>query len=195
MNYLVHLFVSNNDPMLQVGNWAGDMIRNKDLSSLPDQIRNGVFLHRSIDSFSDNHPLIKQGIERIRKHQGKYAPVVLDVYFDHILFLNWEKFSTEPFPAFSGRFYQRLEKHADSFPENIRSRARSMAMYDFLNAYTELEGMRDVFKRIAQRARFPNRMEVALENLLENWEGFNADFLDFFPDLQTFVDQKMKEGY
>lgn len=195
MNYLVHLFVSQIDPMLQVGNWAGDMVSNKDLSSLPAQIRKGVYLHRAIDSFSDNHPVIKQGIERIREDQGKYAPVVLDVYFDHLLYLNWKRYSTDPFEDFSSQVYQRLEEYEDVLPEKIQSRARSMAKYDFLSAYTELDGMRDVFRRIAQRAKFTNRMEMALEKLIEHLPDYDQEFQEFFPELQLYVDRRIGDEY
>lgn len=187
MNYLVHLFVSRHDEDLQIGNWMGDIVRNKDLEQLPDKIVQGVLLHRDIDQFSDQHPLIKKGIQRIRNRHGKYAPVVLDIFYDFLLFSHWEIYGSSPFDAFTKQFYQSLLAKNHEFPASVQKRVDSMVTHQFLNAYTSKEGMNDVFRRVAERANFPNEMFQAMDHLLEMKSDFEVEFHNFFPTLQEFV--------
>lgn len=190
MNYLVHLFVSRQDPGLQVGNWMGDMVRNQELTLLPSRIREGVHMHRAIDHFSDSHTAVRTAIAQLRKSQGKYAPVVLDICFDHILFHFWEEYAELPYHNFTREFYERLGERMELLPVRIQERAESMIRYDFLSAYQDKTGLHDVFRRVAQRASFDNTMHQAVVHLEEDWDTYTTAFRDFFPDLIRFAKEK-----
>ncbi len=60
MNYLAHMYLSCYDEDLIVGNILVDMMQIKRLRELPDQYDRGFELHRKIDSYTDNHPLVKE---------------------------------------------------------------------------------------------------------------------------------------
>src|SRR5947207_2830586 len=51
MNFLAHAFLSFNDPGLLVGNMIADSVKGKEADNYPDRIRQGILLHREIDSF------------------------------------------------------------------------------------------------------------------------------------------------
>ena len=59
MNFLAHSFLTFNDGQI-VGQFLEDFIRNKDRYSFPKDIRDGITLHRSIDTFTDSHPAIHE---------------------------------------------------------------------------------------------------------------------------------------
>lgn len=187
MNYLVHLFVSRHDENLQIGNWMGDIIRNRDLEQLPDKIVQGVLLHRDIDQFSDQHLLIRKGIQRIRNRHGKYAPVVLDIFYDFLLFSHWDIYGPKPFNVFTQQVYDTLWTQKHEFPLSVEKKAHSMVTHKFLDAYTSKEGMNGVFRRVAERAKFPNEMLQAMDHLLDMRTEFDLEFHTFFAELQKFV--------
>ena len=83
MNFLAHLYLSGNDEPLMVGNFIADHIRGYDWKAFPQQIQNGILLHRFIDEYTDNHPIVEQSKALMRNTFHKYTPVISDIYFDH----------------------------------------------------------------------------------------------------------------
>ena len=57
MNFLGHLYFSNNNPELMYANLFGDFVKGKDLSMYSPQVQKGILLHRKIDDYIDNHPV------------------------------------------------------------------------------------------------------------------------------------------
>jgi len=93
MNYLAHLLLSNYHEDIMIGNFITDFITKPQERDFDSKIQVGIQLHRMIDEFTDDHPIVKESLSRLRKHQGKYAPVVLDICYDHLLARNWDKYS------------------------------------------------------------------------------------------------------
>jgi acyl carrier protein phosphodiesterase len=60
MNFLGHLFFSNNELQLMHANLYGDFVKGKDLSQFDSTIQTGIRLHRKIDSYIDHHPDVLQ---------------------------------------------------------------------------------------------------------------------------------------
>nr|WP_290937503.1 hypothetical protein [Haliscomenobacter sp.] len=102
MNFLAHFFLSGDDPALMTGNFLADFISNREVNELPEEIRRGIVLHRQIDQYTDAHEAVRQSIQRLYPRHRKYAPVLVDVYYDYFLIHNWAQFTTEDFAAFPG---------------------------------------------------------------------------------------------
>ncbi len=60
MNYLAHLFLSGNNDLLKIGNFMADGIRGNDYLNFPEEVKNGIILHRHIDTFTDAHPMYRK---------------------------------------------------------------------------------------------------------------------------------------
>jgi acyl carrier protein phosphodiesterase len=170
----------------------GDMINNKQLVLLPAKLQEGVLLHRKIDTFTDIHPDIKRSLALLRPTQGKYAPVVVDVLYDYLLFKNWDRLTDSDFRDFTAQFYDRLLSLNHHFPDYVKIRSEAMVQGDFLKSYTHEAGMRQVFLRLESRAKFPNQMRRGFDDLNDNWELHNEAFLAFFPKLNQFVQEQMR---
>ena len=82
MNYLAHLFLSCQDEDLVIGNFIADSIRNKEVATFSPAIQQGISLHRKIDAYTDSHPIVRLSTRRLHPHHHKYAPVVIDIFFD-----------------------------------------------------------------------------------------------------------------
>ena len=85
MNYLAHLYLSGNDDELKLGNFIGDSVRGSDLSMYPPRVQDGIILHRGIDRYTDSHHVVMKSKLRLRPKYHKYAPVIVDMFYDHFL--------------------------------------------------------------------------------------------------------------
>lgn len=184
MNYLAHISLSGDDPLVMVGNLIGDMVSNKGLEQLHPSVQEGVALHRMIDSFTDNHPDVR-GLNRIfRPTQRKYAPVVTDILMDHILASHWTKWDDRTYPVFCEATYRVIDAHHDSMPLVARKRIISMVDGRWLHSYASASGIRYALSRLSVRARFDNRIGQAYDVYRMNQEKADLLFESFFPQIR-----------
>jgi len=189
MNYLAHIFLSCQDENLLIGNFIADSIRNKEVVTYSEEIQKGILLHRKIDSYTDSHPVVKRSTRRLHPNHGKYAPVVIDILFDYILSHNWNRYSTEPLTQFSKRMYWILEQRKKDLPAKLQQRVPAMIKHDWLMNYGKEEGLRYVFERMEERAKFPNNFGKAVDDLLKDYDLFEQEFNQFFPEVILMVNE------
>lgn len=183
MNHLAHCFLSLDNEDVLVGNFIGDFVKGQDWKNYPEGVQKGILLHRTIDSFTDNHAMTDRSVARIRPFAGRYAPPFVDILYDHLLAIHWEKYSREPFEVFAEKTYVRLEKRGDDMPEVLRERLPKMLAGKFLHGYTRRDGLDWVLGRFSLRLA-GNFDAGALSNyFFEEIDQFSADFNAFFPDL------------
>lgn len=194
MNYLAHLFLSNKDPKLMMGNFLGDLITNKDFHQLEPELKKGVELHRLIDTYTDNHKIVSKTVEYLHPHHHKYAPVVVDIFYDYLLFINWKKYTDESVQDFADWSYEVINEYLEFVPQRRRKQVESMVSHNWLLGYGEFKHLHQTFLRVKKRARFPSNFELATQHLVDNLEILNSDFNEFFPDLiettQEFISKK-----
>ncbi|MBK8563470.1 MAG: DUF479 domain-containing protein [Saprospiraceae bacterium] len=183
MNFLAHLYLSGQDEHLMVGNFLADFLNNKEVAGLPPDIQKGVAMHRQIDSFTDKHPMVKQGAKRLHPSHGKYAPVILDVFHDFLLAQNWGRYAAEPLPLFASSVYEILLRHLPIMPSMLHDRLPRMVADDWLVRYGTEDGLRFTFSRVRLRSSAPHFFENAVESLTKDYNDFNEEFNSFFPDI------------
>ena len=94
MNFSSKVYMTENlSEEIIVGNFIGDSVKGKAAyENYPEKVRTGIDIHREIDYYSDIHPAFKKGVKRLYPNYGKYASIIMDIYYDHILASNWEKY-------------------------------------------------------------------------------------------------------
>lgn len=60
MNFLAHLYLSESNTNIMIGNFIADHIRGNRFTHLDPEIQQGIKLHREIDTFTDAHPITKK---------------------------------------------------------------------------------------------------------------------------------------
>jgi len=60
-----------------IGNFIADAVRPKEVKNYSGKIREGIFLHRAIDSYADQHTYVREAIAILRPKHGKYASVII----------------------------------------------------------------------------------------------------------------------
>ena len=183
MNHLAHCFLSFGNEELLLGNFIGDYVKGNDWASYPPVVQQGILLHRTIDSFTDGHERVHQCTARIRPYAGKFSGPVVDILFDHLLALSWEKYSTASIAEFSANTYRQLENRSDQMPAVLATSLPKMVAGDFLQGYLYREGLEFVFGKFARRLPWPVDFDALLTFFFENLPEFRADFDVFFPEL------------
>lgn len=183
MNFLAHVFLSQHDEELLVGNFMGDFVRKSQDAAFPPGIQKGLILHRKIDYFTDNHFIVKEGTKLLHERHHKYAPVLLDVFYDFLLTKNWETFSKEKLVDFTQNVYNILENYLPLMPPVLQHRVPLMIADNWLMQYGKLEGLVFTFDRMKRRASEPSHFEHAVESLQLYLEPLEEGFLQFFPEV------------
>lgn len=184
MNFLAHFYLSDNDTGLLLGNFLADAVKGKKYLDFAPEIQKGILMHRFIDHFTDTHAVTEQTKVRLRPRFHHYAPVVVDVFFDHFLAKNWKNYSSIPLGDFAEKTYATLHAHSDVFPEKSKHILKYMKMHDWLSTYATVEGIGGVMYGMSRRTPFDSGMEQGAEALVEHYEAYEADFGAFFPQLQ-----------
>jgi len=190
MNFLAHLFLSCENEDRMVGNFLADFLTNREVENYSEEIQKGIFLHRKIDSYTDNHPLVRQGTKRLHPRHHKYAAVIIDIFYDFLLANNWEKYSEQTLPEFTQSVYQNLEQKRDLMPSPLKKQLPRMIAKDWLAAYGTEEGLRFTFSRMKARTSRPQYFENAFESLIADYSFFDEEFQFFFPEVMKFVAQE-----
>lgn len=190
MNFLAHMLLSRESDPLLVGNFLGDLLRNPEIKLLPPDIRAGVRLHRLIDSYTDLHPLIRQGTHRLHAQHGKYASVLIDVYYDYLLSLHWPTFSDLPIRTFTHDVYRRLLRFREHMPERTQRQLQAMVQDDWLMNYATFEGLEVTFLRLQSRVSKPEQLIGAVNSLQTGLALFEAEFLQFFPQIKVYLEEQ-----
>lgn len=187
MNYLAHLYLSSTSNEIILGNFLADMVKNKYREVLPKKVLEGIRLHRAIDSFTDQHELVVQGARRLYAKHSKYAPVLLDVFYDYLLVENWERYTEESLFDFKQRIYQTLSLQLSDIPVSFQARTLNMIRHDWLNSYTTLTGIAYTFERLKKRVSKPDLLNGSVESLQEHHQALTEEFNQFFPDVLQLV--------
>jgi acyl carrier protein phosphodiesterase len=187
LNYLAHLFLAGNHPETMLGNFIADHVKGSDILKFSEKTRNGIGMHRAIDTFTDQHPIVKQSITRLRSDFSKYSGVIVDMYYDHFLSANWSNYSNTDIHTFTKTRYDILNSFQAILPSRSAKLLYFMEKQNWLLAYANLDGMQQAFNGMARRTTFESKMEYAVANLKAEYVEFGNEFRMFFPDLQQFV--------
>jgi len=183
MNHLAHCFLSFGDEDLLLGNFIGDFVKGHDWEKYPRPVQRGILLHRAIDSYTDNHPLTDRSVARIRPFAKRYAPPFVDILYDHLLAIHWDKHFAEPFDAFVTKTYAQLANRASDMPPILQERLPKMLAGQFLHGYASRGGLEWVLHRFSQRIAGEFNPQALADAFFQDIEGFSEDFNGFFPDL------------
>jgi acyl carrier protein phosphodiesterase len=187
MNILAHAFLAGASDDLRLGGMMGDFVRGTPDPSLPDGVRRGIVLHRSIDSFTDRHPVVVQARRLFQPPFRRYAGILLDMWFDHCLARDFAAWSDIPLAEYSDGVHQLLRQRRALVPERMSGFISYMKREGLPAMYADRDTLGRAFVGMSHRLSRENPLAEAMPVLLELeddlWESFRA----FFPELLTFA--------
>jgi acyl carrier protein phosphodiesterase len=187
MNYLAHLYLSEQTEDAWLGSLLGDFVKGPLDERYNEAITRAIALHRKIDTFTDAHPVVLQSKARISPPRRRYAGIMVDMFYDHFLAKNWREFHGEPLGGFTAKIYSMLARQHAILPERLQRMAPFMAQGDWLGSYAEVRSIHTALDRMGQRLTRENRLLNSAEELVEHYAGLEADFRAFLPQVREFA--------
>lgn len=185
MNFLAHIYLSGENPEVQLGNFMADAVKGNQYLHYSDDMQRGIKLHRFIDSFTDAHPVFRQSKSRLHGKQfGHYTGVIMDMFYDHFLAVHWAKFHHQTLEVFAAEFYGIMTQYKDKTPERTQHLIPYMIEQNWLMQYQSLEGLKNILGQMNRRTKGRSNMDQATEELRQHYPQFESEFFDFFASIQ-----------
>ena len=190
MNYLAHTYLSGDNDNIKIGSFLGDWVRGSDYLKYAEDIRTGITLHRNIDSFTDQHPIVRQSASRFQSRYARYSGVIIDILYDHYLASNWKDFCNISLRDYVNRMHNVMLNNFDLFPERLKNYLPGFMNERWIERYATLEGIRDVLDTMSKRTSLPNETEFAISVIEAHYDDFRHEFFTFFSQIINFVESK-----
>ncbi|WP_441339134.1 ACP phosphodiesterase [Polaribacter sp. L3A8] len=193
MNFLAHLYLSQNDTNIMIGNFIADHIRGNNYEGFSKEIQQGIFLHREIDTFTDAHEIVRKSKRRLHERYRHYDGVIIDIFYDYFLAKNWADYSEIPLAIYTDSINKLFSGISDQLPVKSQNFIKYMIEYNILFNYQNKEGIEKVLNGMNARTKGKSQMNLAIEDLRILETELQEDFTLFFKDLIAHTNKKFKE--
>jgi acyl carrier protein phosphodiesterase len=188
LNYLGHLFLSDKNLNLMLGNLLGDFVKGSKFIGISDDLQKGIILHRKIDMFIDHHPLILDLQSEINDDLPKVSGIAIDLIFDHLLAKKWSNYSREPLHEFLNNFYDYALKYEQPLPENYRVFLHRLKEHNFILQYIEPYALDKSSEFLSNKLSFPNKLKETRTVFENNQLRFQETFDLFMKEaIEKFI--------
>ena len=194
MNFLAHLYLSGNNNDIRIGNFIGDHVKGSRYNNYPDDIRKGILLHRAIDDFTDKHPIVKEHIKLFKPGYARYAGVVTDIVYDHILTNEWHQYSDRKLGLYAAEIYAMLLRRRKQLPSSVKSFLPFLIASNRLVSYRKVSGVQSALAIMARYRNVPLAPEFLALTLSVHKEKLTLEFAVFFRQLIDFVKENYEIG-
>lgn len=188
MNYLAHIYLSGDSEEIKLGNFIGDFVKGNRHQQFPEKVARGIILHRNIDTFTDQHAMVKECIKLLRPGYGKYAGIIADVFFDHFLASNWSDYSVHSLRHFAKNAHAIFLSNFFLLPLPVKQFLPFLIQHKRLESYAKRENLFNVLEIMSRRTSLPANSEWAMQMLNQDYEQFKTLFRNFFPEMINFVE-------
>lgn len=170
-----------------------DSIRGHGYDDYEGEVRKGILLHRSIDSFTDMHPIYRQSKHRLHEKYGHYSGVIMDIFYDHFLAKNWSRYSDEKLDVYADKFYHLLKDNYEILTEKVKGMIPYMFARNWLVSYATIEGLQMIMFHMDHRTKNRVDMHESIVELHKYYIEFEQEFTLFFEELRQHCIEKLKE--
>lgn len=185
MNHLAHALLSAPDEDVVLGGLIADFLRGRVDPALPRGVRLGIALHRAVDVYTDSHAEVAAARARFEPPYRRYAGILLDIWFDHLLARDWTTYGVGTLHEFSARVRELLVRRDAELPESMRGFVRYLLAHDLPERYREPRMIGEVLRGMSTRLSRANPLAEALPVLQGDAAALERHFAVFFPQLLT----------
>ncbi|MDX2173450.1 MAG: ACP phosphodiesterase [Bacteroidota bacterium] len=182
MNYLAHAYLSNNNPDLLIGNFIADHLQGNNFENFSEGIKQGITLHRAIDTFTDNHPNFKLAKRLFYNGFEKHSGILIDIYFDYFLAKNFHEHSPIPLPEFCINTYSVYQQNVNVLPQGSQQFLNYVLKNNIYEGYGTIKGIETVLFHLSKRINHDIWLNESIilfqQNETELYQHFNTFFKD-----------------
>lgn len=191
MNFLAHLLLTADAGLPLAGGVLGDLWRGRldaaTAAALPAPLKAAIQLHRRVDVATDRHPRVVAARAAFAGTHRRYAGIVLDMLYDHLLAQHWPRYCDTAFSVFCADAGTAVAAAGPWFAA-AGSKIPSAAMFTaLLESYRDVAGIDHALLRIAERLRAPQPLLQAAADWPARLPALAADLPILLGDLRDFV--------
>lgn len=196
MNWLAHIFLSEQNVDFQIGNYLADPLKGRVWENASYDLKKGMQIHKIIDSYTDAHIQFKKSKDSLRD-KGLLRAIIVDITYDYLLTKNWNTFCSTPIDEFTSEFYKQAEKRTEFLSLKANESLNRFIQRDVLNRYQSLENLKTAFERLdyrlSKRLLARDTASSYYASVENNINSLEKDFLIFFPQLCQVVKSNINE--
>ncbi len=190
MNYLAHIYLSGDSDEIKLGNFIGDYVKGNKYQNYPEMVSFGIRMHRSIDSFTDQHADVKECMKLLKPGYGRYAGIVSDIFFDHFLASNWNEYSAYSLRQFSRHAHAVFLSNFGLLPFRVKQFLPFLIQHKRLESYAQRESIFHVLEIMSRRTSLPANSQWAIQLLNQEYSQFETLFRSFFAEMVFFAESE-----
>jgi acyl carrier protein phosphodiesterase len=184
MNILAHLHLATLANSSLIGNTLADFVKGDPYLTYPNEIANGVMLHRKIDKMTDTLPEVRQAKLLFRKTHQRVAPITLDIVWDHFLSKYWSTYGVGLSVAEFNRSTQlQIQPFISNFPLDYQDFMRAMWQGAWLENYVSLHFIGKVLNGMANRRPKLYLLKETIFDIELNYKRLEELFFRLYPEV------------
>ena len=187
MNYLAHAYLSFGHPGILTGNMISDFVKGKKKFDYPEEVQQGIHLHRMIDRFTDDHPATREAKEVFRPAYRLYSGAFVDVVYDHFLANDETEFTEATLFSFSQETYALLDRQAGWMPDYFSRMFPYMKQQNWLFNYRTRWGTKKSLYGVVRRAAYLDDHETAYQIFEDHYQLLEGCYRQFWASLKPYA--------
>ncbi|ORT52492.1 ACP phosphodiesterase (plasmid) [Vibrio sp. qd031] len=185
MNFLAHLHIADHCDSDLSGNLLGDFVKGNPNGKFPLAVVQGIKMHRFVDKYTDTHQVaLTQKRLFVKQHQ-RFAPIALDLFWDHCLSKHWSQFHNQGIDVFCHSCARETQtKMLDlSTPERYQRVISAMWEGNWLLSYKKFDNIGRALHRMSLRSPRMGPLADCFIDLNEHYETFEDAFFELYPQV------------
>jgi hypothetical protein len=184
MNFLAHSLISlkideKENKKTLYANFAGDFYKGLvETIELPDELKEGIVLHRIIDKISDRNENFLN--ELLTEKFGIFKGIVSDMYIDHFLSKNFDSLFNDNLNNIENKILYNIKINEKFFPDNFKRTFQWLKSEKVMSSYQNINFLERAFYGISQRVRKGEILKSSIIELQKNYNLFEEKAIKEF---------------
>ena len=184
MNFLAHSLISleideKENKKTLYANFAGDFYKGLvETIELPDELKEGIVLHRIIDKISDRNKNFLN--ELLTEKFGIFKGIVSDMYIDHFLSKNFDSLFNDNLNNIENKILYNVKINEKFFPDNFKRTFQWLKSEKVMSSYQNINFLERAFYGISQRVRKGEILKSSIIELQKNYNLFEEKAIKEF---------------
>lgn len=184
MNFLAHSLISleideKENKKTLYANFAGDFYKGLvETIELPDELKEGIVLHRIIDKISDRNENFLN--ELLTEKFGIFKGIVSDMYIDHFLSKNFDSLFNDNLNNIENKILYNIKINEKFFPDNFKRTFQWLKSEKVMSSYQNITFLERAFYGISQRVRKGEILKSSIIELQKNYNLFEEKAIKEF---------------